>query len=245
MRVPGWLERGRAIGRSAPIAVALLVAANLIPLLGVLFLGWDVATILVIYWLENGVVGLLNVPKILLAAGTREPVGGASRLAQADLAPAGSSANAGFVLAPFFFVHYGIFWVVHGVFVVFLTGGITRGVLDPLGSVISDPVVLAGAAALLISHGASFFMNFLGRREYLSVSPQSQMLQPYPRMVVLHLTIIGGGFVVQQLGQPVVLVALLVVFKTAFDLILHLREHARFRERTQRLMASAAGAEEV
>lgn len=225
MTLASWLERGRAVGRSEPIAVALLLAANLVPLAGILFLGWDVATILIIYWLENGVVGLLNVPKILLAAGPREarPRG----TAPSDQAASGEPSSARVGLAAFFLVHYGLFWVVHGVFVMVLTTGLVRGALDPLGAVLSDPVVLVGTAALLISHAASLVVNFVGRREYLAVSPQSQMLQPYPRMVVLHLTILLGGFLVVQLGQPVVLVALLVVFKTAIDLLLHLREHGR------------------
>ncbi len=50
-------------------SVVVLVLANLVPVIGVLFLGWDVATILVLYWIENGIVGLLNIPKILLARG--------------------------------------------------------------------------------------------------------------------------------------------------------------------------------
>jgi hypothetical protein len=53
--------------------VALLVA-NAIPLIGVLFFGWSLLTILVIYWLENGIVGFWNVPRILLAQGSAVPV---------------------------------------------------------------------------------------------------------------------------------------------------------------------------
>jgi len=39
-----------------------------VPLVGVLFFGWSVSTILVAYWLENGAIGVLNVHKILLAS---------------------------------------------------------------------------------------------------------------------------------------------------------------------------------
>ena len=54
---------------SSTTSVALLVPFNLVPLVGVLFWGWNVATLLVLYWVENGIVGLLNVPKMLLASG--------------------------------------------------------------------------------------------------------------------------------------------------------------------------------
>jgi hypothetical protein len=62
---------GRAVGAyrrtaTSRSAVVLLVA-NLIPLVGVLFFGWSLLTILVLYWLENGIVGLWNLPRILLA----------------------------------------------------------------------------------------------------------------------------------------------------------------------------------
>lgn len=61
--------RRTASSRSA----ILLVAANLIPLVGVLFFGWSLWTILVLYWVENGIVGFWNVPKILLAQGAVLP----------------------------------------------------------------------------------------------------------------------------------------------------------------------------
>jgi hypothetical protein len=57
------LYRRTAAERSA----IALVIANAIPLLGVLFFGWSLLTILVLFWLENGIVGLWNVPRIILA----------------------------------------------------------------------------------------------------------------------------------------------------------------------------------
>ena len=63
------LYRSTASTRSA----VLLVAANLIPLVGVLFFGWSLWTILVLYWVENGIVGFWNVPRIMLAQGAAVP----------------------------------------------------------------------------------------------------------------------------------------------------------------------------
>jgi hypothetical protein len=58
---------------TASRSVAALLVANAIPLIGVLFFGWSLLTILVIYWLENGIVGFWNVPRILLAQGSAVP----------------------------------------------------------------------------------------------------------------------------------------------------------------------------
>ena len=82
------------------------------------------------------------------------------------------------------------------------------------------------AGALFLSHGASFFLNYLGKREYLTTSPIRQMFAPYGRVVVLHLTILIGAFAVAILGAPIGALVVLVVLKTAFDLRLHLRQHA-------------------
>ena len=87
--------------------------------------------------------------------------------------------------------------------------------------------VAIGAIALFLSHGASFLLNYIGRGEYLTASPSGQMGASTARVVVLHLTIIFGSFVVAFIGSPVGALMVLVVLKTAFDLGLHLREHRK------------------
>ncbi|HET7182586.1 MAG TPA: DUF6498-containing protein [Candidatus Limnocylindrales bacterium] len=148
--------RRTAASRSAIV----LIAANLIPLVGVLFFGWSLWTILVLYWLENGIVGFWNVPKILLAGGVAQQR--ALDAAAAVRPPAGSGtqpmgvsavhtfgddvagrAGAGgrAALAVFFLMHYGIFWFVHGIFVFLLPSffGGTGAVECTPGDLTIDP----------------------------------------------------------------------------------------------------------
>jgi hypothetical protein len=243
----------------------LLIAANLIPLVGVLFFGWSLLTILVLYWIENGIVGFWNVPRIILAQGTIVSVLPAQLTAQAPaqadaqaeshLGPVGDAPelrspaitrmfgakripSAGRVgLAIFFLAHYGIFWSVHGTFVFALPlflgtadapglGGdpFSRPSTGSFGELDWSSVTIA-AAALFLSHGASFLFNYIGRGEYITASPTGQMGAVYGRVVVLHLTIIFGAFAVAFLGSPVGALLILVGLKTAFDLGLHLRQH--------------------
>jgi TM2 domain-containing membrane protein YozV len=54
-------------GRFSPAALTL-IATNLIPLYGVLVFGWAVFPIMVLFWLENVVIGVLNILRILLAS---------------------------------------------------------------------------------------------------------------------------------------------------------------------------------
>ncbi|MCZ6887085.1 MAG: DUF6498-containing protein [Gammaproteobacteria bacterium] len=43
------------------------------------------------------------------------------------------------------------------------------------------------------------------------------MVAPYKRVVVLHLGIMGGGFAMLELGEPIVGLLMLVALKTGFD----------------------------
>jgi hypothetical protein len=234
---------------SSTTSVVLLIAFNLVPLIGVLAWGWNVATLLVLYWVENGIVGALNVPKMLLARGP-----GRTGLGVVKLTTDGPVSRVGQVL--FFLVHYGLFWLVHGVFVFALPtlasfGGFdASAAIDPrfdsgfpvVGDLFGDPLrrasgpdmtaVAWGALGLAISRGASFVVNYLGRREYLRVSVAEQMFAPYGRLLILHLTIILGAFLSLALGSPVGAIVILVLIKTIVDLGFHIREHAAISTRT-------------
>lgn len=224
---------------SSSIALVALVGANLVPLIGVIQLGWSPFEILVLYWIESGLIGALNVPKILLAGG--DP-GGDHGTLRINGMPVGSDA-AGPILntfiAGFFIVHYGIFWVVHGVFVLFglpaFAGadGIAGASLSAIGLV---------AVSFLASHGVSFAVNYIGDEEYRTSSPGQQMMRPYGRVIVMHVTIVAGGFVVAILGSSVALLALLIVLKTAIDVRAHLNEHAKAKR--SGATAPADGSEE-
>jgi Family of unknown function (DUF6498) len=248
------LYRRTATSRTA----MALVAANAVPLVGVLFLGWSLWTILAIYWVENGIVGLWNIPKILLAQGVLLPgrVGVGYRAWAVQPMPA---AARGFI-AVFFAIHYGIFWLVHGMFVLVLptflgfTGSfngllgldlgtdpsITNGLPMPSPFPPASPIpsvgpfgvldwsaVLTAAVVLAVSHGLSFFVDYLGSGEYRTKLAAVQMFAPYGRVAVLHLTILFGAFAIAFLGAPIVLLVILVVGKTLLDLGLHLR-HSPF-----------------
>ena len=231
-------------------SVVALLIANLIPLVGVVFFGWNLATILIIYWLENGIVGLWNVPRMALAGrqsvlGVRPaPSVAATRLPSTALLGSGCGSTA-FIL--FFLVHYGLFWFVHGVFVFAITSGFMSGFGPSVGpSFVTDPAIFApdfapdvisvstgpvwsqvglAGLALFISHGLSFFLDYVRGGEYRTTSVAIQMFQPYGRVVVMHVTILLGAFLTFALGSPIGLLIVLVALKTALDLGLHARRH--------------------
>jgi hypothetical protein len=201
------------------LPVASAVALNAVTLLGVIAFGWPAGNVFVLFWVENAVLGAWNVVRIVTARGDgrgERPV---------RLTVNGRPTAAGPVpLALFFCVHYGVFWVVHGIFVLTLPqfqtfGGESAGIANDPGAV---AFVLIGLA---ISHGVSYRFNYIGRGEYLRTSVSAQMSAPYGRLMILHITIIVGGVAIAMTGAPSAAVLILVLLKTALDLGLHLAEH--------------------
>jgi hypothetical protein len=81
-------------------------------------------------------------------------------------------------------------------------------------------------AGLFISHGVSFFDNFLGRREYEGATMKGLMTAPYNRIVVMQLALIFGGWIILLLKSPVPALALLILLKTMLDFTAHRKEHS-------------------
>jgi len=218
-RLVAWYRVGSSVG-----AIVALLVANAIPLVGVLFFGWNVWLILIVYWLENGIVGAFNVLRMLTAEGVPGETSAQWRM---NGRPVNDVSRA--ALLPFFVMHYGIFWVVHGVFVLMLP---VFGSMDPngAGEMTRDFQPLAiplAVIALTISHGLSYWFNWWKGGEYRRVSAASLIFAPYGRLVVLHITIIIGGLAIAITGAPASVVAILVILKTALDLGFHLNEHRR------------------
>ena len=196
-----------------PSLYALLVA-NAFPVVGVLFLGWTVFPLVLLYWLENVVVGGFNVAKMLLA----QPSQPVYWLGKA-------------FLIPFFIVHFGGFTYIHGVLVVAFFG--PKGpdpfnLIPTVRSAIRANQLGWGVVSLVASHGFSFYWNYVRNGEYQRASLNTLMGQPYSRVIVLHLTVLFGGWIVMLLGSPLPALVLLVVIKTAADLRAHTAERRKF-----------------
>ena len=198
--------------------MAALIAANLAPVLGVLLFDWNVFLVLVLFWVENVIIGLLNLLKMALASGP------------------GSLWPMKFFLIPFFTVHYGGFAAGHGVFVFgfFMEGqGDVPGLEDFLPwflELMAEHQLFFAVGALLISHLVSFVVNYLLRGEYRQTSESQLMMAPYGRVAVLHITIIAGGFAVMALGQPIWALLILIALKIGIDLKAHSRSHRKIQE---------------
>ncbi|MEM1230795.1 MAG: DUF6498-containing protein [Pseudomonadota bacterium] len=204
------------------LSAIALVLANLLPLAGVLFAGWQVGTIVLFFWAENLIIGLCNVIRLLANPGR------GARFS-----------------ALFFTVHYGGFTAGHGLFIYYLFNlgeTVQPGSIAPradsfepaldsaapsLLALVQDapPLWLWGLAALAISHGGSVLLNYFLRGERQRLTVGDLMSAPYKRIVVLHVTVIIGGMLTEWLGSPIFLLVLLIALKIAIDLRAHWRSH--------------------
>lgn len=202
---------GRETSTSAMIT---LITVNLFPIFGVLVWGWEVFPIMLLYWSENIIVGFYNVLR-LAVCNPEEKTGCTGK----------------FFFIPFFIVHYGGFAAGHGVFIIALFGGDAAGSsgVDSLWQFILDSKIFFAMAALFVSHGYSYIKNYLGKGEYRRASVQTLMMQPYKRVVLLHITIIFGGFLMMALNSPFMGLLFFILLKTGMDLMAHLKEHRRGR----------------
>ena len=180
---------------------AALVLANLGILVGVFAFDWGVFNVLLMYWAESAIVGGFTFIKILLTGAPRAGL-----------------------YAPFFVFHYGMFMLVHLVFlVVFFFPGGFFGFLMGDEPEYPDPVEYAPfLLGLVLSHGVSFVLSYKDapNRER---RPERVMAEPYGRIVAMHVTVLFGGVFIMFLGQPIWAVVLLLVVKTAVDLGAHER----------------------
>ncbi len=219
-------------------SAVVLITANLIPLAGVLLLDWRVFDIMILYWVENVVIGAVNVLRMLTSAfasraasnADKQDVGGF--VGSVDITRKGRPR---WFLIPFFIVHYSAFCYGHYLAVIAIFGG-SDGAGTGLDELLAIPGEFwrspywIGVVAIAVSHLFSFFGNFIAAGEYRRTSPAQLMKRPYGRIVVLHIAVIAGGALVSWLGNPLPALLVLIALKIVIDVRLHVRERLLFDE---------------
>lgn len=207
----------------------ILIAANALPLLGVVFWQWDAFLLLALYWMETAIVGFWTI--LLIAIVPHDVVGPKARQ------------TSRWFLVPFFIAHSGIFMTVHFMFLWALFAGNwparVSGPTSFLQAVVIETGLWVPLVALFIARGVSSLLGAFGSvllpawlvppKAVTDVKPaddspfsDKRLLGGfYTRIVVMHLAILFGGFVATVFGNIGPLI-LMVAIKTAIDLRWHL-----------------------
>lgn len=205
-------------------SLIFLIIANLSILAYIILNKATAMEILLIYWMESAVIGFFNVLKMGIAGWGLNPKEHIGNIILKIF------------LIPFFIVHYGIFMIVHFIFIIVITSINDKGQTGPI---LSNLLTALGAIAipiliLLISHGYSFIYNFILKEEYKNANPHELMGQPYIRVIVMHLVIIFGTIIsgllmkyYPNLTFQIGLIMLFILLKTIADIIAHIKERRK------------------
>lgn len=180
-----------------------VIGGNLLPLLGIFYLGWDASTLIILYWTETAIVGFWLFVRLLFA-----PAGPASDIPSLN--------GGGLALGLFLLAHAGIFMGVHFFFLTTLAAGEwTRHLTSP-ADFVTGFIVPSG---LWIPLGGLFAVRgILTLDEIRAKRPTSHLIAGfYARIVVMQFVILFGGMVSLFLGNPVILLVLIVGLKTCFE----------------------------
>ncbi|TKT71703.1 hypothetical protein YH63_009905 [Afipia massiliensis] len=197
--------------------MSLIVLSNLVPLLGILFWGWDTFVLLCLYCLETAAIGFWTIARV--ATMSRDPGSVAGRSIAGTLA-----------LAGFFTVHAGLFMTVHMLFIYTLFAGPWAGRIHDARDFISLIVIgkdlWIPLLALFVGQGAIFINDAVNRFVFAKApltgaDTGAIMGGFYKRIVIMHLAIMGGAFIAQAIGTAaplIVLVLLKVTIEIRFQI---------------------------
>ena len=207
-----WLSSS-ALARAYrdPAAWAALLV-DLFPVYAVLYFGWDAAALVFLYWLENLIIGLITLLRMVASSLANGLRGGTAMI----------------LFGPFFIFHYGMFCFVHGIFLAVLAA-IGRGAgepefMSPMRLV--EFALAAGqhmawfAGAILALQLFLFLRDFLWRGGWRETNIMDEMAKPYGRVIVLHFGLFVGFGGLIALGQPMAGILALILLRAAWSLYL-------------------------
>ncbi|MFH1683752.1 MAG: DUF6498-containing protein [Candidatus Margulisiibacteriota bacterium] len=198
-----------------PSSGIFLIVANIVPLLGVIFLGWDMLDILSLYWAETAIIGLFNMVMIFYLPNKYE---GRSQWFANLMDKISELLD--------FIVIFVWFVPAQAAIIYFLAKDYLKTPIDPLEILSATWFALA---IILASHGYSFVANFIVKGERKKLANANDLPSYFlSRTLALHGTLLLGLSIISFLGQPLLLLALFIIFKTGVDFKTYQNERKKF-----------------
>lgn len=181
------------------VGLCALLLANLVPVFGLQYWGWEGGDVLKAYWFENFAIGLLTLARMHTAKKGVIAVNGDTHVVPR-------------LFTPFFLFHFGAFTLFHGLFV-WIIGG-------RFGFDATAGTLLLAFAALLASHGVSYWRNWVVGRERDHTSALGAMFRPYGRIAGMHLVVLAFAALVSEFStQSLTGLYLIVAVKVIADVL--------------------------
>lgn len=194
-------------------SVVTLIAVNVVVLCIAIVQNWNTYDIILTYWTENVVIGIFNLPKILMA--------------EKDHPGKAPTTTGNKVLTVFIFCfHYAFIAVLH---LMLIIDSFAPDYPDKTFGTVSiewDINLLLGMCMLFIGHLISFGTNYIKKKEYKKVSPFQLMMLPYLRVMFVHIFILSAGFFIISMNEPSTSIMIaFMLLKIIVDALSHIAEH--------------------
>lgn len=212
--------------------MTLLVAINAAIAIYALTQRCGYADLLLLYWMETVVIGVLGLPKILIVALFRDRVDDIETARRA-----GERLLFVMMMLLFLVVAFTCLVLIVYLAIIALPSLLERADRAAGFAVARGPrrsgLDLEGSiAALALSHLVSFVVNFLHGREFRGGSVVRLALQPFLRAGAIVAVILLGAATARLLpffSRTTVFAVTILVTKIAVDVVSHLAERRRFR----------------
>ncbi len=225
-----------------------LIGADMVPIFGVVYWGWDVFVLLMLYWLETAVIGLWMIARIAIApAGSLGPV----------LINGRPATLSSLWMAGFFLLHGGVFMGGHLLFLWVIFSGAwsekIHGITDFYNLMVIENGLWIPLLLLFAARGFAFLVHAVRpaailRLEQLLHLPTtvpapagtdagSIVGEFYSRIIIMQVTIIASAFLAVIIGSLTPLI-IMVALKTLADVALHLRLEFGHARKVRRTVAS-------
>lgn len=204
----------------------LILAVDLFPIIAVFTLGWGAAPLVLLYWLENLIIGAVALARMIATSVKEHPIGLIGMV----------------FLGPFFTVHYGMFCFVHGIFVNAFAFGDTPegggpGFPSPIGLIenaLNSGANMSTFVLVIIALQVFLFVqDFILRGEYRRTTVDKEMMAPYGRIIVLHIGIFAGAFAMAAMGEPLWGILGLIGLRALWGVFLSVRRRLRLDDALQ------------
>jgi hypothetical protein len=215
----------------------MLVAANAVPVIGVLLWRWDAFQLLILYWMETAILGFWAIAAVAMSP--EKTLGSFGK----------TTSRIGIVL--FLLLHSGIFMGVHFMILWKLFAGDWTGRIHSVGDFLRLMVLGQGLwlplLMLFLMRGLMVLLAIRKPKRSSSMKQRPRLVGPkdvsaflavtplfgfYIRIIIMQFVLILGGAIAVFMGAGAALV-LLVVIKTAIDLglLLNMDEWAAAQSR--------------
>ncbi len=196
------------------IDVLTIILSNLLPLLGVFFLGWDPFSVFALYIIETIIIGLFHAFKLFYLLQFNEVDKSIDPKQTNQLPPKPV------FLVPFFLFHFMFFVFVQTV-LVFAGLNTGDGFLSAFGKLYEYTqgeyrwIVGSFTMITLFTFINEVFIN----KKYREVSYGKVFLEPYPRIFIQQFVVIIGGFITAITRSGIPLVIIFVVIKIVGEVL--------------------------